>query len=455
MDTKILIEPLLQKIESQQKAIELLVARITVLDAELAFYKNKKNSGNAHIAPSMDQNRPKKNQSLRPKTDNKVGGQPGHPGKTLECSTIIDKMVEHIPQYCNCCGEDLTALPARLLEARQVIDIPIIKPFCTEHRIYSKTCSCGQHMQSAFPANVTASVQYGAGVESLAGYLHARQYLPYKRMQEFFTDVMGLPVSVGGIHHILERLVQKALPHYQQIRQRIEQAVFVGTDETSAKVNGQNDWMWTWQNDQLTFIAHSDNRGFKTIEDNFASGLPNAVLQHDRFACHFNCQALHHQICMAHVLRDLQFINELYTDCVWSVKMKALVNQALQLKKVLTISEYYGQSQQRNDIELQLNELLLQPLNEEHGKAKTLQKSLRKHQVYIFCFLHHPKVPPDNNGSERAIRNVKVKQKISGQFKSTQGADGFAVIRSIIDTTIKSGQNVLTALKLIAKLGTE
>ena len=462
LDVKILVEILFERIKNLERTVEYFQSTIdelrvenTALKARLAVYKNKKTSSNSHTPPSKDENRPLKNQSLRQKTDKHVGGQPGHEGRTLECSEIIDKTLEYIPNYCNCCGQDLVDVTEYLVETRQVIDIPVIKPLYAEHRIYRKTCNCGHNTESTFPAHVAAKVQYGPNVESLAGYLHARQYLPYKRMKEFFEDVMGLPVSVGGINNILNRLIQKAMPHYGQIKQRLYADQFIGVDETGVKVNGQKDWMWTWQNDNLTFIVHSNNRGFKTIEDNFADGLPNAVLQHDRFACHFNCRALHHQICMAHLLRDLQFISELYKDCLWANQMKDLIRQALLLKKDLSINEYYGQCHERKKLETQLNELLCLTLDHEHSKAKTLQKSLLKNQQYILYFLHHPKVPPDNNGSERAIRNVKVKQKISGQFKSDQGADGFAVLRSIIDTTIKSRQNVLNALALIAKADTE
>lgn len=455
MDTNLIIQNLIEKIQSQEKVIDRLITKITVLEAELAVYKNKKNSNNSHTPPSKDENRPMKNQSLREKSGKKAGGQQGHEGKTLKCCAIIDTIVEHKPNYCNCCGQDLTQVPEALIETRQVIDIPTIKPVCTAHRIYRRTCSCGHNMDSSFPAHLTAKVQYGAGVESLVGYLHARQYLPYQRMKEFFTDVMGLGVSVGGINHILKRLTQKALPHYQQIKERLYNAVFIGTDETGVKVNGAKDWMWTWQNDDLTFIVHSENRGFKTIEDNFSNGLPNATLQHDRFACHFNCKALHHQICMSHLLRDLQYIIELHPECQWAEEMKALIAQALQLKKGLTAARDYGQCEQRQRLMNKLDELLRLTLHENHGKAKTLQKNLLKHQHYILYFLYHPKVPPDNNGAERAIRNIKVKQKISGQFKSEEGANGFAVLRSVIDTTIKSRQNVLNALSLIAKLNTE
>ncbi|MEO8764499.1 MAG: transposase [Ginsengibacter sp.] len=132
-----------------------------------------------------------------------------------------------------------------------------------------------------------------------------------------------------------------------------------------------------------------------------------------------------------------------------------MIGNALKLKKELNISQCYGESKKRNRLMIKLEALLQLTINKKHHKAKSLQKKLRKHQQYILYFLFHPEVPPDNNGSERAIRNVKVKQKISGQFKSQKGADSFATLRSIIDTTIKSGQNVLYALSLLAKFGTE
>jgi transposase len=118
--------------------------------------------------------------------------------------------------------------------------------------------------------------------KSILTYLRQQYVLgrkdTYQRMKEFFTDLMGLPLSVGNINHILKRLSGKALPHYEQIKERIIKSILIGTDETGVKVNGQKDWIWVWQNDELTFITHSDNRGFKTIEENFTDGLPNSIL---------------------------------------------------------------------------------------------------------------------------------------------------------------------------------
>ncbi|MBC7388469.1 MAG: IS66 family transposase [Opitutaceae bacterium] len=433
-----------------------MVAKIATLEAELAVYKNKKNSNNSHIPPSQDQNRLKRNQSLREKTTKKPGGQLGHMGTTLEFNTPIDEVVEYTLNYCNNCGNDLSEVVETLIETRKVIDIPVIAPVYIEHRIYRKVCSCGKCMESEFPRHVAASLQYGPNVESLVGYLHGRQYLPYKRMKELFTDVMNLPISVGGINSVLERITKKALPWYEQIKKRISQSTFVGTDETSVKVNGSNDWIWTWQNGDLTFIVHSDNRGGRTIEKHFPDGLPHTGLVHDRYACHFNCEAQYHQICMAHLLRDLKYITQLYEGkCEWAIQMKTLISEALELKRVMTLIQYDQPNDKRSNLVTRLEHLLHSTLQEEHSKAKTLLKNLVKHQQSILNFLCHPQLPPDNNGSERAIRNIKVKQKISGQFKSEHGADCFATIRSIIDTTIKSGQNVLATLRLIAIYGAE
>ena len=432
--------------------IKNLEAKVAVLEEELAFYRKRKNSNNSHIPPSKDENRPARNQSLRQSSGKKPGGQPGHEGKTLEMSTEVDKVIQHIPEYCHCCGKDLSGSEEVLSEKRQVIDIPPIKTERTEHQVFSKTCSCGHVTQSPFPNEVKSSVQYGSNIEALIAYMHTRHYLPFTRMKEFFSDVMGLPVSEGGICHILQRFAQKSLPVYEQIKERIKNAVFLGTDETGVKVDGKTHWFWTWQNNQLTFIVHSDNRGFATIDATFEKGLPNTILQHDRWASHFQCLAKHHQICMAHILRELNYIHDLY-ECNWSEKFKTVITEAIQLKNELTQTDYRYENTERETLEKNLDCLLHTALPTHHQKAIVLQKKLRKIQDCILYFLYHPKVPPDNNGSERAIRNIKVKQKISGQFKSIKGAECFAIIRSIIDTTIKSGQNILEALSLIAKFG--
>src|SRR5665213_280998 len=327
---------------SQRKDFEKIIktqnSPIKDLEQLVAVLKNKKNSNNSHIPPSKDENRPKKNQSLREKTDMKAGGQPGHEGATLECSIEVDEVIKHSPGFCNCCGNDLSNTTETFISSRQLIDIPPIMLKRIEHQIFKKQCSCGHIMESSFPAYVANPVQYGTNVEALVGYLHSRQYIPYARMQEFLGDVMGLPVSTGGIHNILQRLAKKAKPFYDTIKERIEQATCIGTDETGLNVNGKKHWMWTWQNSELTYIVCSDNRGFKTIEEAFENGLPNATLVHDRWASHFKMDAKAHQICIVHLLRDLNYIMELYNQkCDWSNNLKTLLQEAMQLKRNLVL----------------------------------------------------------------------------------------------------------------------
>lgn len=426
------------------------------LEAELAIYKNKKNSANSHIPPSQDPFRPKKNQSLREPTTKKVGGQLGHEGTTLEFSPNVDETVKHSPAECSRCGNNLCGQDEELISKRQLIDFPTIDLTCIEHQVYKKKCSCGHTTFGNFPTHVASPVQYGPNVESLVAYLHARQYLPYARAKELLNDVMGLSISTGGIHNILQRIAQKALPMYNKIKEKIEHSTCVGADETGVNINGKNHWAWTWQNETLTYIVCTASRGFQTVEETFENGLPNATLIHDRWPCHFQTNAKAHQICTAHLLRDLNYINELYKDkCTWAKEFKKLLQDAIQLKKELSAADYFYPNTEKQALFERLNQSLDYPINELHTKSKTLQKKMIAKQDCILYFLLQSNVSPDNNGSERAIRNIKVKQKISGQFKTLQSANIFAIIRSIIDTALKNSNPPLHALKLIATFGTE
>jgi transposase len=209
MDLHLLVKVLKETLDAKSKMIVLLEQgnalkdelidaqknQIKNLEAENALLRQIKNSNNSHIPPSKDENRVRKNQSLREKTDRKPGGQLGHEGTTLECSNQVDQVIKHSPEFCSCCGNDLSATVETFISSRQIIDVPPIMLKRIEHQIFKKQCSCGYTMESNFPQYIANPVQYGPNVEALVGYLHTRQYLPYGRMQEFLKDVMGLPVS--------------------------------------------------------------------------------------------------------------------------------------------------------------------------------------------------------------------------------------------------------------------
>jgi len=425
-----------------------LKAENTRLRARIAELEHRKNSNNSSVPPSKDENRIKKNQSLREKSEKKVGAQPGHEGSMLKMTENPDEIIKYVPQYCNYCGNDLTEVSEEFIEGRQILEIPEIKVKYVEYQIYSKKCDCGHITECDFPPDINAKIQYGRGVAALISYFFARQYIPFHRMKEILNHLFHIPISEGGIHYLLQRITNKEISLYNLIRDKVEVTKQAGSDETGAKINGKKYWFWTWQNKFLTYIVCSPSRGYDSVKKVFPKGLVNAIINHDRWASQIITPAKGHQICTAHLLRDFNYLIELY-KCEWSVKMKMLILRALELKKQLAEIDYLKDIPERNILEQELDLLLSEQINPMHKKSLTIQKKLTKIQSYILTFLYYPEVPPDNNGSERAIRNIKVKQKVSGYFKSFTGAEIFAINRSIIDTIIKSGNNVLEGLNLI------
>jgi hypothetical protein len=234
----------------------------------------------------------------------------------------------------------------------------------------------------------------------------------------------------------------------EMIRQRVCNSKVIGTDETGAKVNGNKHWFWTWQTPDLTYITHCDTRGKAAINAHFPKGFPKATLVRDGWRAQTGTIAKHHQTCLPHLLRDLNYLNEKYDNHQWSENFRILLLDAITLSKTKDIGQSHGN---RDEIVQRLEILLQKPPNKKHKELYTFYKRVCRERQNLFTFLFIKNVPPDNNASERAIRNIKVKQKISGQFKTERAAQKFAVIRSVIDTTIKNGKNVLDALNLIAK----
>lgn len=430
--------------------IEDLKNEIILLKNRLSKYETPKTSRNSSKAPSKDENRPKTNQSLRESSSKKPGGQLGRQGKTLEMTSTPDEIVELFPDYCNSCGFCMEELPATKEQSRQIIDIPPVKAVYTEYQTFSKVCRCGCQTTANFPMQVNSPISYGATVESLIGYFHARQYIPFARMQEIFNDVFNINISEGGIHYLLNRFAFKTNDIYDMIKQRVATSQVVGADETGVKVNGDKHWFWTWQTDNLTYITHSENRKFDTVKNHFKQGFPNSTLVHDGWRPQMTTLAENHQNCLPHLLRRLNYLNERYPKSSWGVDFIKLLYKAIALKKKMTAQDYKNNTE-RNSIIRVLEELLNQPPDTKQKELYSFFKRMKRERQTLFVFLFIEQVPADNNASERAIRNVKVKQKISGQFKKVEAAQNFAQIRSVIDTTIKNGMNCIEALNLIAK----
>ncbi len=414
------------------------------LKTQIAELTHRKGTHNSSIPPSMDINRTTK--SLRQQSGKKSGGQKGHEGNTLSFNATPEKVIDHIAAYCKDCGLAYTDTP-KFKEKRQIVDIPPIKAFYTEHRVYERTCSCGKCSVSDFPQDVKSPISYGKGVETLCAYLSSRQYISISRIQELFADVFNLPMSEGTIVNKIKSFSKNCLPLYNMIRQRIETSTCIGVDETGCRVNGKLRWMWTWQTNKLTYLAASANRGYDTIAKHFSDGFKNAILVHDCWKPHFNSYAKGHQICLVHILRELQYFIEKKNK--WAYHMSMLLYKSMALKKKMLQNPLENYSQQVRQIQKSKDRLIYINTQSKDKKLLALIKRLRKYDQYLFTFLKVMEVPPDNNASEQAIRNVKVKLKVSGLFRTEEGASQYAIIRSVIDSALKNKSNVFNVLSLV------
>jgi transposase len=442
LDIEKLIQHLIKEVREVREENLSLRAENLDLREQLSRYQHPKDSHNSNLPSSKDPIG-KKHINLRRSTGRSTGGQPGHPGKTLEMQ-VPDKIEVLCANYCRCCGADLSFVAGDLLESRQQIDLPPLRPVVTEYRTLRKVCSCCHVNEGAFPATVTSSIGYGPGVESLVTYLSVCQHIPFQRLKTVLNEVFNLSVSEGTIHNILKRMEHSSYPAYEYIRKKLSESPVVGVDETGISVNGKTSWAWVWQNPQLTYLTAGHSRKKEVFTQIMPQGMPRSVLVTDCYSTYFNLEAKHHQICTSHILRELTYLSELYDKHPWSENLLILIRDALQLKK-----SCFGIIQTQA-IQQKFQILMDEAIDKNYAKIKSLQKRLIKYRDYLFYFLLNENVPPDNNASERAIRVFKIKLKVSGFFKSKTGAQCFAQLHSIADTARKNAQSPLIAFKTAA-----
>ena len=438
---------MLDDADAKIEGLEKRVNQLENLINEKAKKVVKKNSRNSNLPPSKDIYKPKRNQSLRKKSDKKSGGQPGHKGHFLEMSKAPNKIIPITSKVCQDCGSYLNSDKKKLIESRQEIELPPTQSIVYQYDSYGIRCNCGCLNTGNFPDRLKTKVQYGPRVRAMINYMSNYQYVPYKRLQELFEDVFSLHFSQGTILNTLKRTAGKSQGIYASLRNLIEQSEVVGGDETGVKVNGELYYNWVWQNQKITFIACEASRKKENIYKHFKHGFPNAILISDRYAAHLSTPSKGYQICWAHLMRHLNYLTE-SEDNPWLHRLIDIYRTAKKLKKEKP--EWDRSHPKIVKLENQLNQLLMETVDKKLFKeTKILYNSLNINRNGILTFLYHKDVSSHNNASERAIRNAKVKMKISGQFKS--GQNYFAIMRSIIDTLRKNNKPILESLLKIEK----
>lgn len=431
---------------SLNRNIEKLLKENRELRKRLEKYeKPPKNSGNSSIPPSKEpvkSEMERRTKSLRKKSDKCVGGQPGHEGTTRKMVTNPDKIENVSSQFCTKCGRNLSDVDGVLDYVTQEVDLPQIRPIYRERRFYKKVCACGCCNRGYAPRKRGGNaITFGKNIRAAATYLSVVQCMPYERLQSMFETMFNVRVSQGTLANIVREMLDKSRPAIELIERLIKESAVVGFDESGCYVNGKLNWSWIAQTTYLTLVFRGTGRGAKVLEERFGDSLKNMIAVTDRHSAYFAIDFLNNQICLAHLLRNLEYLNDIDKEQTWARDVQTLLREAIHLR-----NEKPADIIPKENWLTRLDGLLKKNLDNLRKEFNELKRGIIKCRDYIFNFLENPSIPSDNNGSERGIRKLKVKQKISGCFRSDSGADAFHALHSIADTAWKSGQSPLDAI---------
>jgi transposase len=454
-ENRALREQLAEALEQLGQALE----RIHALEGQLA-----KDSHNSSKPPSSDGPRRKRHRQ-RPKSEKSSGGQPGHAGHSLMQVASPDEVVCHRPMVCEHCQQSLEGIAGEVKERRQIHDLPQVRLTVQEHQVEEVCCPACQHVsRGCFPTGVAAPLQYGSKLGALAVYLHEYQLLPLGRVSELLCDCYGSEVSEATVQAWVELAAEQLAPLVAQIADWLSASRLQHAHETGIRIAGKGHWLHVNGTRLLTHLAWHAKRGRAALE---AIGIwPRFTgrAMRDRWASydHYPCA---HSLCGAHLVRDCLYVAE-QEGQQWAAQMADLL---------LSMAKAAGQWRKRGARAVPAEERdgwvahyfellargyaaqpapLAQDVPKRRGRvkqtaAKNLLDAFLRRADQVLAFLDDLSIPFSNNQAERDLRMAKVQQKISGTFRSEEGATAFCRIRSYLSTMRKQGQNMLLALAAV------
>jgi transposase len=464
-DRRLSYEELAAEKVALRAEVGVLRAVIDELRAEIAELKRQlgQNSGNSSKPPSTDSPFTKPApRSLRRRSGRKPGGQPGHPGSTLTLVDDPDETLRHEPGPCSGCGADLATAAEVGVQRRQVFDLPPVTVRVTEHRLIARRCGCGATTCGAAPAGVTAPVQYGPQITGIALYLYAGQFLSKKRTAQALAEVFGTPMSQGTVSAMTERCADGVDGFLGTVRQRIAEAPVAGFDETGLRVAGKLAWVHCARTDTDTLITCHPKRGREGIDDAGALTGFQGVAVHDAWAPYDTYADTAHQLCCAHVLRELQAVADTAGPEAHWCWAEQTADALVAMQRLVTETRTAGVDALDEDaLAQQVHRYRCSAQIGITETAARCDKLMKKHNALArrlidrqddyLRFTTDWRIPPDNNGSERDIRMIKVRQKVSGCLRTLTGAKQFCAIRSYLSTAVKHGQQPFDALVMLAE----
>jgi transposase len=439
--------------------LEQATARIKQLEGQAA-----KDSHNSSKPPSTNgfKEPRRKTQSLRERSGKKSGGQPGHPGNTLMMVAQPDYTVLLTPEQCHRCQQGLSEVSLCRRERVQVFDLPSVHLQVTEYHVEVKVCPCCQaETRADLPDGLTlASAQYGPNVKTLAVYLACLHLLPLARVCQILGDLCGTTFSQANVLAACQQSASAITPVLQRIKATLQTSEVVHNDETGFRIENKRWWLHVAATCWFTLYLAHPKRGKEATDAMEILPTFRGTSIHDSLSSYlqYGCR---HGLCIVHYLRELTFVGERF-DQRWATEMKALlleikacVQQARE-QGMTSLPEPVTQDFERRYTHLvQMGMAANPPPPKRTGKRGAPKKSealnllIRLHQYHdlILRFMHEFHVPFDNNLAESDLRMMKLRQKISGCFRTQDGAAVFCALRSYLSTMHKQGVHLLTALR--------
>lgn len=430
--------------EDLQALVLQLMDRVRELEEQLRVKRTPPNSKNSSQPPSRDFKSDKKKQRRR-----RRGAKAGHARQERELVEKPDKVIYALAENCATCQVNLLdQVPVKIIR-RQITELPEIRPLVIETQQYQVICPCCRETQRGrLPEGLEAGRYFGPRLEALVTVLHHEHHIGFERLTRLCGEVFNLRLSEGGAVAIVKRAGQTVFAEAERIGERVRQSTVIGSDETSARVQGRNWWQWVFVSQAGEYHLILPSRGYDVIET-FMRECEAEVWVCDCWRAQLNAPAQMCQICLAHQIRNLQGLIEKRPRLAWAQEMQALFRKAIHLGNRRRQMTARGYQRQLTIIEKELERLLKRTF---HGLGRNLLERYRTRRTSLFLFLQRTDVPAHNNACERALRPSVVHRKVMGSFRSEWGAHAYAALTTVLNTAKRNGENAFHTL--IASLGT-